>query len=122
MRLRPAHVAWLLALVPVTPGRHVQRIERIRRCVDLAVAVLAPLVGHRCQLRNVTLYCFLRRAGLDVALSFGMTPQGVAAGHCWLVRDGEPFLERRDPRPLFTELLRIPRPTVVPAAPAPTTR
>jgi hypothetical protein len=29
-------------------------------------------------------------------------------GHCWLVKDGEPFLEVQDPRPLFTEMHRFP--------------
>lgn len=60
-----------------------------------------PIVRRGCLTRGVTLYYALRRAGVDVSLAFGM---GAASrgdgfdGHCWLVRDGEPYLERRDPR------------------------
>jgi hypothetical protein len=35
------------------------------------------------------------------------------AGHCWLVKDGEPFLESQDPRPVFAELCRFPGPIAV---------
>ena len=53
---------------------------------------------------------FLRRAGLDVRLAFGVGPtRGEHAGHCWLVLDGSPFLEDRDPRPLFTEMITVPK-------------
>jgi hypothetical protein len=26
---------------------------------------------------------------------------GEFEGHCWLMKDGEPYLEKRDPRPFF---------------------
>jgi hypothetical protein len=68
-----------------------------------------PLVSSRCLTRGLTLYYFLRRAGLDVGLCFGMGKSGASfAGHCWLVKDDEPFLEARDPRPLFAEFYRFP--------------
>jgi hypothetical protein len=53
---------------------------------------------------------FLRRAGLDVELCFGIDPSDDAAsdGHCWLSLAGEPFLERVDPRPRFAETYRVP--------------
>ena len=60
-----------------------------------------PLVRRGCLTRGITLYYFLRRAGVDVRLHFGMgsVPTGDGfEGHCWLVRDGEPYLEPRDPR------------------------
>ena len=59
-----------------------------------------PLVRRGCLTRGLTLYYFLRRAGVDVALTFGMgrVPPGDGFdGHCWLVLDGEPYLEPRDP-------------------------
>jgi hypothetical protein len=58
----------------------------------------------------VTLFWFLRRAGLDVELVFGLDPaMGEAAdGHCWLALAGEPFLEKVDPRSRFTEVYRLP--------------
>jgi hypothetical protein len=39
----------------------------------------------------------------------GSRPDGEYVGHCWLVKDGEPFLERTDPRPVFAEIVSIPR-------------
>jgi hypothetical protein len=56
------------------------------------------------------LFWFLRRAGLDVELRFGLDTQSVPAtdGHCWIALDGEPFLERVDPRPRFAETYRLP--------------
>jgi len=30
-------------------------------------------------------------------------------GHCWLVRQGEPYLEKEDPRSLYTEMYHISR-------------
>lgn len=58
-----------------------------------------PLIINPCQVRGLTLYYFLRRAGVDVSLVFGIGMVDTAyTGHCWLVKDGEPFLEVRDPR------------------------
>ena len=60
-----------------------------------------PLVRRGCLTRGFTLYYFLRRSGVDVSLTFGMgkVERGDGfEGHCWLVLDGEPFLEPRDPR------------------------
>jgi hypothetical protein len=58
----------------------------------------------------VTHYYFLRRAGLDVELSFGMGKlDDQYAGHCWLVKDGEPFLEDSDPRPRYATMYTFSR-------------
>ena len=58
----------------------------------------------------MTLFYFLRRAGADVELVFGMGKHGDDyAGHCWLVKDGEPFLEQKDPRQKFATMYAIPR-------------
>lgn len=83
-------------------GLLVARIERV-------LAAGFPLVRPGCLTRGVTLYYFLRRAGMDVRLVFGIgQPVADYEGHCWLVRDGEPYLERRDPRNVFRELYAIP--------------
>ena len=68
-----------------------------------------PLVRPGCLTRGITGYYILRRAGLDVALCFGMgsVRDPGAAGHCWLVLGGEPVLEAADPRAAFTELVRL---------------
>jgi hypothetical protein len=85
-------------------------VERLDRLMALAPRVGRPLIRPGCLTRGVTLFWFLRRAGLDVELRFGLdsTCDGTPDGHCWLALDGEPFLERRDPRPRFAELYRLP--------------
>jgi hypothetical protein len=85
------------------------RVQFIVSAVDVMLRVGAPLVRPGCLTRGLTLYYFLRRAGLDVSLCFGIgTPRGAFVGHYWLVKDGEPFLEARDPRPLFTPVYSVP--------------
>jgi len=117
-----AAVPWLMrlplprlaALVDRPPRRRRTRdaaveVERLERLVTLAPRVARPLVRTGCLTRGVTLYRFLRRAGLDVELRFGLDPRAIDAdGHCWLTLGGEPFLEREDPRPRFTEIWRLP--------------
>jgi hypothetical protein len=59
---------------------------------------------------GITLYYFLKRAGADVDLCFGLGAVDGGDGfdgHCWLVLAGEPYLEPRDPRPLYTEMYRF---------------
>jgi len=49
---------------------------------------------------------------MDVSLHFGMGRIGKDkefVGHCWLVRNGEPYMEKEDPRPLYIEMYRISR-------------
>jgi hypothetical protein len=66
-----------------------------------------PLVRRGCLTRGVTLYYCLRRAGVPVALCFGMGQTSIGDGfdgHCWLELAGEPYLERRDPRTSFATM------------------
>ncbi len=87
------------------------RPEQISRLIDPVIRFGRPLVRPGCYTRGLTLYYFLRRAGLDVSLDFGMGKIGTEfSGHCWIVRDGKPFLETVDPRPLFTRMYSIPQP------------
>jgi hypothetical protein len=87
----------------------VARQAWIERRLDDIIAAGHPLVRPGCLTRGVTHYFFLRRAGVDVRLQFGIgRPQGQDEGHCWLVRDGEPYLERVDPRHAFTGTYAIP--------------
>jgi Transglutaminase-like superfamily len=79
--------------------------ERIIRLTQLICRVARALIDHPCQVRGLTLYYFLRRAGVNVSLVFGIgRVDAEYAGHCWLVKDGEPFLEIRDPREYFTAM------------------
>ena len=84
--------------------------------VDAAVLVGRPVIRSGCLTKGVTRYYVLRRAGIDVALCFGLgqlgalaDPNGSVHGHCWLVKEGMPFLEARDPRTLYSETFRLPR-------------
>ena len=80
------------------------------------VAALVALVDRLLAaglVRGVTLYRVLRRAGAEVSLRFGVgviggQAEGRMAAHCWLVYQGEPLAEPRDPRPLFAETWSIP--------------
>jgi transglutaminase superfamily protein len=59
-----------------------------------------PVIRRGCLTRGLTLYYVLRRAGVDVALEFGMGTVSRGDGfdgHCWLVLEGKPYLEPRDP-------------------------
>jgi len=84
------------------------RVERLVALAALAPRFAQPLVRSGCLTRGVTLFWFLRRAGLEVELRFGLDPSGDADGHCWLTLGGEPYLERTDPRPRFAEIYRLP--------------
>jgi hypothetical protein len=115
MRLPLPRVAALLTRAPRrgSPRRRPSppEIIRLERLVAVAPRVGRPFVRTGCLTRGVTLFWFLRRAGLDVELRFGLDPRdGDTDGHCWLAIDGEPFLEQRDPRPRFAELYRLPLP------------
>jgi hypothetical protein len=86
-----------------------QVVDVLGRRIDRVVRWGKPLVRPGCLTRSITGYYVLRRAGLDVAVCFGIgSPRDPGtAGHCWLVLDGEPVLETADPRQAFTELVRL---------------
>ena len=114
MRLPLPRVAALLSRSRRRTTRRASaaEVERLERLVAISPRVAGPLVRPGCLTRGVTLFWFLRRAGLDVELRFGLDPRDRQSsdGHCWLALDGEPFLEKRDPRPRFAELYRLPLP------------
>jgi hypothetical protein len=84
------------------------RVEQIAAYVEIAIREGRPLIHAGCLTRGVTRYYFLRREGLDVSLCFGVGRlQEEFVGHCWLVKDGVPFLETQDPRPVYTVMYRI---------------
>ena len=112
MRLPLPRLAVLLSRPPRRRPASATEVERLERLIELAPRVARPLVRPGCLTRGVTLYWFLRRAGLDVELRFGLDPaeRDTTDGHCWLALDGAPFLEQADPRPRFAELYRLPLP------------
>jgi hypothetical protein len=110
MRLHIAKVARI-----IEPGEDFRpprddRAKRIAKYVEIAIRHGAPAVRPGCLTRGVTRYYFLRRAGMGVTLCFGMGRRnGAFVGHCWLVKDGEPYLENEDPRLWYVEMHRISR-------------
>ena len=101
----------LLPRLDTRPDKNVPyRPEEAQKVASYVGGVIrrAPLARRDCLVRGLTLFYFLRRAGVDVALVFGTgNPGGGFAGHCWLVRDGEPFLEK-EPTVAFREIYRFP--------------
>ena len=107
LRLKISRVRALLEpRIPSSANR--DRVAQITEYVEMAIRKGRPLVRPGCLTRGVTRYYFFRRDGMDVSLCFGMSQvKEEFVGHCWLVKDGVPFLEARDPRPLYTEMYRI---------------
>ena len=107
LRLKLSRIEALLEpRVPSPAGR--DRVEQIAEYVEMAIREGRPVVRPGCLTRGVTRYYFFRRDGMDVSLSFGMgRVKGEFVGHCWLVKDGMPFMETQDPRPLYAEMYRI---------------
>jgi hypothetical protein len=107
LRLKLSRLKALLEpRIPSSEDR--DRVEQIAEYVEMAIREGRPLVRPGCLTRGVTRYFFFRRDGMDVSLCFGMGQvQGEFVGHCWLVKDGVPFMETRDPRPLYAEMYRI---------------
>lgn len=99
---------WLEPRGVIPPPPAPEKVAAMIRRIDRLLASGRPVVRPGCLTRGVTLYYFLRRAGAQVSLCFGMGEvQGAFEGHCWLVCQGEPLAERRDPRPIFAETWRI---------------
>ncbi len=107
--LKPSQLEALLAPKKVRPAADLLRVQKIASYVDAAQKVGSPLIRSGCLTRGLALYYFLNRSGLDVALCFGIGKiKGEFLGHCWLVKDGEPFLETKDPRPLYRQTYAFP--------------
>ena len=107
LRLKLSRVETLLEPRAPSPANR-ERVEQIAEYVEMAIREGSPVVRPGCLTRGLTRYYFFRRDGMDVSLSFGMgRVKGEFVGHCWLVKDGMPFMETQDPRPLYAEMYRI---------------
>jgi Transglutaminase-like superfamily len=117
LRLKLARLEWVLSRVPMGKRPNPARIQAILRCTTIVLQRGQPLIRRGCLTRGLTLYCFFRRAGLDVDLCFGAGYLGAEfAAHCWLERGGAPFHETVDPRGVYAEMYRFPRGTAGAAA------
>jgi transglutaminase superfamily protein len=115
LRLRLSRVSVLVEPRRPRSQPNEQHAQAVIAAVDWVMGSGWPLVRSGCLTRGVTLLYFLRRAGIEVELRFGVRElDGNTEGHCWLVRGGEPYLESRDPRPRFTEVCRVARGAALP--------
>lgn len=109
LRLKLAWLQWVLSRVPLGTSPTEARIHAIVRCTAVALRRGQPVIRRGCLTRGLTLYFFLRRAGLDVDLCFGAGYLGAEfAAHCWVEQGGEPFHEPVDPRRVYAEMYRVP--------------
>jgi hypothetical protein len=109
VRLKLSTLEWVLEPRPAPSFQNAETVQRTIQLVESVLHVSRPFLRPTCLTRGVTLHYFLRRLGVNARLIFGIGhPNGKVAGHCWLEVDGEPFLERDDPRPVFVETYRIP--------------
>lgn len=99
---------------PPAPPTGPMEVERLIRRIDRLIRVGWPVVRRGCLVRGITRYRFLREAGVDVTLCFGigrLPGQESFTGHCWLEMDGRAVAEPQEPRPIYTETYRVsPRP------------
>jgi hypothetical protein len=107
----------------LAPGADGPPHDMVLQCVDSALVLGMPCVRSTCLVRGLTRYFFLRRAGLDLSLCFGAALRNgelvAVPGHCWLEKDGKPFLEPGDPRLNFLPIYRLPEMTASRPAPPP---
>lgn len=107
--LKPERLESLLAAKRTGSKAKPDRVRKISSYVDGVIQVASPLVHRGCLTRTLTLYYFLNRAGLNVTVCFGISQvKGEFLGHCWLEKSGQPFLESKDPRPLFKQIYGFP--------------
>jgi hypothetical protein len=111
LRRRPERMAeWLEKATTGSVRYEPRTAEEMAHRVGFWLRAGWPLIRRGCLTRGVTQLYFLRRAGFPVSLRFGIGEvEGRLEGHCWLVLEGEPFAEKRDPRSVYTETWRIPR-------------
>ena len=110
LRLKLPKVAGLLELGcdSFATEANEENVKKVAAYVELVIARGRPIVRPGCLTRGLTRYYFLRRAGMNVTLCFGMGRVDCKfIGHCWLTRDGEPFLELEDPQTRYVEVYRI---------------
>ena len=91
-----------------TPELSPRDVLALVATIDRLLARARPFVRSGCLTRGITLYRFLRHAGADVSLRFGIgRMNGAIAAHCWIEYQGEPLAERQDPRGVFAEMWKI---------------
>src|SRR5262249_731473 len=113
LRLKLSTLQRLLEPAKPSPAPALLTVEQISASVDQMMRFGEAVFRSICLTRGTTLYYFLRKAGVNVSLCFGIgNIRGQFIGHCWLVRDGAPFLETFDPQAYYTVMYCIPQNSV----------
>lgn len=84
-----------------------ERVDVVARRVERVLWWTRRPLRHTCLTRGLTRYYFLRRAGADVRLVFGVAPSDGTA-HCWIVREGRVYMEATDPAEQFADVVALP--------------
>lgn len=109
MRLKLTRLQYLLTRANARRTADPASVQKVISRIESVLRLAGPLSRGKCLSRGLTLFYFLRREGVDVLLCFGMgRVAGEYAGHCWLMKDGEPFLEVNDPLQVFANVVSIP--------------
>lgn len=104
-RLGPERVTAILGRNPPMTDPPESEVSGLADLVDTVLWVGRPLLRRGCLVRGSTMFRFLRQAGCEVSLVFGVGEfDGRMRGHCWLRRQGRPYLEAgdRDPQLDYT--------------------
>lgn len=75
-----------------------RKTDAIVNALDTLLTARLPLIHPQCWRRAVVLHRFLRHAGIDTAIVFGVRTDGtrMVEAHAWIERHGQPFAEAAD--------------------------
>lgn len=106
-RLSPVRLERLLTVAQqrTEEGGDASASLRIERVLERS----EPLLRHTCLTRSLTRYYFLRRAGADVRIIFGVGQvNGRQEGHCWVLVDGALYGDDPNVVARFLPMWKIP--------------
>lgn len=86
------------------------KIDRIVRYTKIIFGFKCWQFVHNISLvRSMVLFYFLRRAGLNVSINFGIKKEyDIIRGHCWLTLDDNLYLEKEKLCKEFKQIYRFP--------------
>lgn len=72
-----------------------ESVGRVVNALDTLLAAQIPFIQPQCWRRAAVLHRFLRLAGVDTTIVFGVRTDGAQAveAHAWIERGGQPFAE-----------------------------
>lgn len=91
----PRAFAWMSPRLRGSDGR---RTHVIVNALDTLLTARVPFIRPQCWRRAAVLHRFLRGAGVDTVIVFGVRTDGARTveAHAWVERSGQPFAEAAD--------------------------